>query len=77
MKQTQIEKITYFGDNEQTMEQGFNSNVLYYKNNKLYNARYYVDFFNRSIYFPKNQPKGFKVLVGLQELLQAHHNFNI
>lgn len=76
MENAQIEKITYFGDNQETIEQGFNSNVLYCKKGKLYNARYYVDYFNQSIQFPKNQPQGFKVLVGLQQLLNAHHNFN-
>ena len=57
-----IEKLNYFSSLQNN--QDYNSKVLYYKNNKLYIAHVYVDFFNRSIYESK-QPKECKVLQGL------------
>lgn len=68
MQKITIEKLNYFSSLQNN--QDYNSKVLYYKNNKLYIAHVYVDFFNRSIYESK-QPKECKVLSGLMSELNT------
>lgn len=60
-----IDKFNYFGE---LPNENYNGKVLYYRNDKLYYATAYVDFFHKRIYLDK-QPKGAKVYKGLQEEL--------
>jgi hypothetical protein len=71
MQKITIEKLNYFSSLQNN--QDYNSKVLYYKNNKLYIAHVFVDFFNRSIYESK-QPKEGKVLSGLMSELNTWAN---
>jgi len=60
-----IEKINYFGC-EQTGSQDWNAKVIYYRNNKIFHAMIYVDYFNKDIYINKKiQTKECKVYSGL------------
>ena len=65
-----IEKIVFFGNVE--YDEDFNAKVVYEKYKKIYVCCFFVDFFHRKIYIPK-QPKFHKVLVGLEEKLQKHY----
>lgn len=70
MKKITIEKITYFANVE--YDEDFNAKIIYKKYGKTYLAAFFVCFFNRRIYIPK-QPKHHKVLVGLQQALEIHY----
>jgi hypothetical protein len=72
MENIQIDKVNYFGD---TTDCNFNAKVLYYKNNKLNLVHIYIDFFNKSVYIPK-QPKECKILKGLHEAIQFNQLIN-
>lgn len=72
MKNIKIEQLNYFGDIEDC---NFNAKVLYYKNNKLNLAHIYIDFFNKSVYIPK-QPKECKILKGFCEAVQFEQLVN-
>jgi hypothetical protein len=72
MESIKIEQVNYFGD---TKDCNFNAKVLYFKNNKLNLAHIYIDFFNKSVYIPK-QPKECKVLKGFEQAVEYNQLIN-
>ena len=66
MKAITIESVNYLGNDK---SRNFNAKVLYRKNDKLNLAHIYIDYFNESVYIPK-QSKECKVLSGLNEAIQ-------
>jgi hypothetical protein len=66
MKAITIESVNYLGNDK---SRNFNAKVLYRKNDKLNLAHIYIDYFNESVYIPK-QSKECKILSGLNEAIQ-------
>ena len=68
MKKITFKEIQYFG----IPVLNYNGTVKYEKNNKIYAANFFVDFFNKRIHIPK-QPKYNKALAGLEQALFNHY----
>ena len=64
-----IESVNYLGNDK---SRNFNAKVLYRKNDKLNLAHIYIDYFNESVYIPK-QPKECKILSGFNESIQYNN----
>lgn len=64
-----IESVNYLGIDR---SKNYNAKVLYRKNGKLNLAHIYIDYFNESVYIPK-QPKECKILSGLNEAIQYNN----
>lgn len=69
MKAITIETVNYLGNDR---SRNYNAKVLYSKNGKLNLAHIYIDYFNESVYIPK-QPKECKILSGLNEAIQYNN----
>lgn len=66
-----IEAINYFGNDD---SRNFNAKVLYRKDDKLYLAHVYIDFFNKKVYVPK-QSKECKILKGFEAAINKNQGF--
>lgn len=69
MKSITIESVNYLGRDR---SKNYNAKVLYRKNGKLNLAHIYIDYFNESVYIPK-QPKECKILSGFNEAIQYNN----
>ena len=64
-----IEKVNYFPELE---DKDFNAKVLYWEKGKLNLAHIYIDFFNESIYFPKQPKECKKLTLVIQEAIHDY-----